>query len=81
VVAQTPGTGRIGPRTCLLLAWWRRFFGALDEAVLPISFCLGLKCGHAHDSGARKRRMSARMARTIGPVTATSANWKVMARA
>jgi hypothetical protein len=25
--------------------------------------------------------MAARMARTIGPVTATSANWKVMARA
>src|SRR3546814_3559730 len=37
--------------------------------------------GHAHDGGVRRRRMAARTARTIGPVTATSANWKVMARA
>ena len=36
--------------------------------------------GHAHDGGARRRWMAARMARTIGPVTATSASWKVMAR-
>src|SRR3546814_16122276 len=37
--------------------------------------------GHANDGGVRRRRMAARTARTIGPVTATSANWKVMARA
>jgi hypothetical protein len=37
--------------------------------------------GHVHDGGTRNRPMAERMALTILPVTATSANWKVMARA
>lgn len=49
--------------------------------VLPLSFSLGVDRRRAHSGGARNRRMAARMARTIGPVTATSASWKVMARA
>jgi hypothetical protein len=57
------------------------FFSAADGPVLPLSFSLGQFQRHAHDGGARNRRMAARMARTIGPVTATSASWKVMARA
>src|SRR3546814_1296055 len=56
-------------------------FRAADGPVLPLSFSLGMDRGHAHDGGVRRRRMAARTARTIGPVTATSANWKVMARA
>jgi hypothetical protein len=49
----------------------------------PLMFSLGLHMhsGHAHDGGARKRRIAARMARMIGLVTATSDIWKVMARA
>ena len=57
------------------------FFSASGRLVLPLSFSFGLNRGHAHSGGARNRRMAARMARTIGPVTATSASWKVMARA
>jgi len=57
------------------------FFSAADGPVLPLSFSLGPDRGHAHDGGARNRRIAARMARTIGPVTASSASWKVMARA
>ena len=57
------------------------FFSAADRPILPFSFSLGVDGGHAHSGGARNRRMAARMARTIGPVTATSASWKVMARA
>jgi len=57
------------------------FFSAADRPFLPLSFSLGVDGGHAHDGGARNRRKAARMARTIGPVTATSASWKVMARA
>jgi hypothetical protein len=57
------------------------FFSAADRPVEPRSFSLDPDRGHAHDGGARNRRMAARMARTIGPVTATSASWKVMARA
>lgn len=57
------------------------FFSASGRLVLPLSFSFGLDRGHAHSGGARNRRMAARMARTIGPVTATSASWKVMARA
>lgn len=53
------------------------FFSAEGRPVLPLSFSLDVDRGHAHDGGARNRRM----ARTIGPVTATSASWKVMARA
>ncbi|MDA1045071.1 MAG: hypothetical protein O3C57_07605, partial [Verrucomicrobia bacterium] len=56
------------------------FFSAAGRPVLPLSFSLGMDRSHAHDGGARRRRMAARMARTIGPVTATSASWKVMAR-
>ena len=65
------------PRRCPVAS----VFSAADEPVLPLSFSLGPDRGHAHSGGARNRRMAARMARTIGPVTATSANWKVMARA
>ena len=57
------------------------FFSASGRLVLPLSFSFGLDRGHAHSGGARNRRMAARMARTIGPVTATSASWQVMARA
>jgi hypothetical protein len=57
------------------------FFSAADKLALPLSFGLGQFQLQAHDGGARNRRMAARMARTIGPVTATSASWKVMARA
>jgi hypothetical protein len=41
----------------------------------------GRKCRLVVDAGARRRRIEARMARTIGPDTGTSASWKVMARA
>jgi hypothetical protein len=37
--------------------------------------------GHARNGSARNRRMVAMMARTIEPVTVTSAGWKVMVRA
>ena len=57
------------------------FFSAAGRPVLLLSFSLGVDRGHAHSGGARNRRMAARMARTIAPVTATSASWKVMARA
>jgi len=57
------------------------FFGAAVRPVLPLSFSLSLDHRHAHDGGARNRRIAARMARTIGPVTATSESWKVMAGA
>ena len=50
-------------------------------AVAPLSFSFVLDHRHAHDGGTRNWRMVARMARTIGSVTATSANLKVMARA
>ena len=35
--------------------------------------------GRAYDGRARRWRIAERMARTIGPVTGTSASWKVMA--
>jgi hypothetical protein len=57
------------------------FFSAADGPVLPLAFSLKQFQRHAHDGGVRRRRMAARMARTIAPVTATSASWKVMARA
>jgi hypothetical protein len=57
------------------------FFSAADKPVLPLSFGLGQFQLHAHEGGTRNRWMAARMARTIGPVTATSAIWKVIARA
>jgi hypothetical protein len=57
------------------------FFSGLDRPVEPISFGLGQDRCQAHIGGARSRRMAERIARTIGPVTATSASWKVMARA
>ena len=49
------------------------FFSAADIPVLPLSFSLGPDRGHAHSGGVRNRRIAARMARTTGPVTATSA--------
>ena len=57
------------------------FFSAAGRPVLPLSFSLVLDRGHAHNGGARRRWIAVRIARTIGPVTATSASWKVMARA
>ena len=54
---------------------------ASGTPVLSLSFRLALDLGQAHDGGARRRRMASRIAQTIGPVTATSASWKVMARA
>ena len=57
------------------------FFSAADRPVLSLSFSLGVCRSHARSGGARRQRMAARIARTIGPVTATSASWKVMARA
>ena len=57
------------------------FFSAVGRPVEPLSLSFSPDRGHAHSGGARNRRMAARMARTIGPVTATSASWKVMARA
>lgn len=58
-----------------------RIFSALDRPVLPLSFSLGLDRCQAHIRGACSRRMAEGIARTIEPVTATSASWKVMARA
>ena len=57
------------------------FFSSVDRPVLPLSFSLGVDRDHTHEGGARNRRMAVRTARTIEPVTATSASWKVMARA
>lgn len=57
-----------------------KFFLAANRPLLLHSFRLGLGHGHADDGGARSRRMAARMASTIRPVTATSANWKIMTR-
>lgn len=57
------------------------FFSAADGSVLPLSFNLGVDRSHAHSGGARRQRIAARTARTIGPVMGTSASWKVMARA
>ena len=64
-------------RACLAAA----FFSAADRPVQPLSFSLSVDRDHAHSGGARNRRIAARMERTIGPVTATSATWKVMAQA
>lgn len=58
-----------------------KFFSAVARPVLPVSFSLGLERCQAHNDGACKGWIATRMARTIGPVTATSASWKVMARA
>jgi hypothetical protein len=57
------------------------FFSAVDRPVLPLSFSFCQDRGHAHDGGARRRWIVVRMALTITSVTATSASWKVMARA
>ena len=83
--ASTGATGRAGcwnwadqtgkPRRSGLTAV---FFSAADTPVLHLSFSLGVDRPHAHDGGARRRRIAARMARTIWPVTAS---WKMMVRA
>ena len=57
------------------------FFSAPDRPVEPRSCAFRQFQRHAHDGGARNRRLAVRLARTIGPVTAASASWKVMARA
>jgi hypothetical protein len=57
------------------------FSSEADRPALSPLFDFWCFWDHAHDGGARNRRIAARMARTIAPVTATSASWKVMARA
>jgi len=57
------------------------FFSASGRLVLPLSFSFGVYRSHAHEGGARSRRMATRMVRTIGLVMATSASWKVISRA
>lgn len=48
------------------------FFSASDGPVEPLSFCLGLDHGHAYEGGVRNRRVAARIALIMAPVTATS---------
>lgn len=57
-----------------------KFFSAADRPVLRLSCSFDRTHGHAHSGGARNRRKAANIARTVGPVTATSASWKVMAQ-
>lgn len=57
------------------------FFSMADRVVVPLSLRLSHDRSHAGSGGARNRVMVARMARTIAPVTATSASWNLMARA
>ena len=57
------------------------FFSSAGRPVLPLSFSLGMDRRQAHDGGARNRQMAVRTARTMEPMMATSASWKVMARA
>ena len=57
------------------------FFSTAGRPVLPLSFGLSVDRGHAHSGGARNRRMAARTARTMAPVTAISVSWEMMARA
>ena len=73
VLAEVKGRGH--PRA------FGAFVSATDRPVLPRSLSLSCEPCHAHRGGARSRWMVAKMARTVGPVTATSASWKVMARA
>ena len=49
------------------------FFSAVGRPVLLLSFSTGLDRTYVHSCPASNRRMAARMERTIGPVTATSA--------
>ena len=72
-VDQAANPHHSGPAMC--------FSSAPDGLVLPLLFGLDLDSGHAHDGGARKRLIAARLARTIAPVTAPPASWKVMAEA
>jgi hypothetical protein len=46
-------------------------FSPAARPVLPLSSSLDVDHGYMHSGGARNRRMAARIARTIGPVTAT----------
>ena len=57
------------------------FYRAADRPFVPHSFDFESFQRHADEGGAHNGRIAARMALTIGPVTSTSANWKVMARA
>jgi len=52
-------------RTGAVLGPEARILSATNRPVLPFSFTLGLDRGHAHDGGARSRRMAARMAHII----------------
>src|SRR5690606_35778474 len=56
-------------------------FSTTDTPAEPFSFDFKYIGDHACAGGARKRRIAARTALIIGPVTATSASWNVMARA
>ena len=48
---------------------------------MPLLLSSNLDRSHAQSGGARNRWLAARIALTIEPVTATSASWKMMARA
>lgn len=52
-------------------------WGAVGDEALWLG--LSSDRGHEHIGRARNRRMAARMVRTIGSETATSARWKAMA--
>ena len=56
-------------------------FSTTGTPAEPFSFDFKHLGGHACAGGARKRRIAARTALIIGPVTATSASWNMMARA
>lgn len=73
---MSDGVVILGPLVCF--SW---LFSTLDRIALPFSFSLGRDHGQAHDGGARRRRMAARMAGIIGAVVDTSTSLKVMARA
>jgi len=49
-------------------------FSAAGRPVQPLLFCFDHPEVLAHDGGHRKRRIAARMARTMAPVIATSAS-------
>jgi hypothetical protein len=73
----TVGWVRSGPGIALQPSVLDQFFGAPDKPTLPLSFALGQFQRQAPDGGARNRRIKARMARIIAPVTATSASWNL----
>ncbi len=79
-VAQLPKSG--GSSLELAAFWPGRAAFPRGRRTCPAAFVQlwRMDRGHVHDGGVRRRRMAVLTARTIGPKTATSANWKVMAR-